>query len=219
MSSAPPRPLLRARFPAWLAPLALTFAVALVYANSLSAPFLFDDAGAVLGNPTIRSLTSLAVLNPPADGSTTTGRPLVNLSYALNYALGGDRVLGYRVVNVAIHALAALTLFGLLRRTFLVVRGKIPLAGDEARDRDGAIGVLRLDELGELRRLDHDALGDVERCARRQGHLPERALAGVVIAREHALAVRPVRRLRRTVDRRAAQATPRHTWIASSSTS
>jgi Flp pilus assembly protein TadD len=130
MSSAPPRPLLRARFPAWLAPLALTFAVALVYANSLSAPFLFDDAGAVLGNPTIRSLTSLAVLNPPADGSTTTGRPLVNLSYALNYALGGDRVLGYRVVNVAIHALAALTLFGLLRRTFLVVRGKIPLAGD-----------------------------------------------------------------------------------------
>ena len=120
----------RARFPSWLAPLALTFAVALVYANSLSAPFLFDDAGAVLGNPTIRSLASLAVFNPPADGSTTTGRPLVNLSYALNYALGGEHVVGYRVVNVAIHALAALTLFGLLRRTFSCVRGRGPLAGD-----------------------------------------------------------------------------------------
>ena len=120
----------RARFPPWLAPLALTFAVALVYANSLSAPFLFDDAGAVLGNPTIRNLASFAVLNPPADGSTTTGRPLVNLSYALNYALGGEHVVGYRVVNVAIHALAALTLFGLLRRTFSCVWGRGPLAGD-----------------------------------------------------------------------------------------
>ncbi len=120
----------RARFPSWLAPLALTFAVALVYANSLSAPFLFDDAGAVLGNSTIRSLASFAVFNPPADGSTTTGRPLVNLSYALNYALGGEHVVGYRVVNVAIHALAALTLFGLLRRTFSCVRGRGPLAGD-----------------------------------------------------------------------------------------
>ena len=120
----------RARFPSWLAPLALTFAVALVYANSLSAPFLFDDAGAVLGNPTIRSLASFAVFNPPADGSTTTGRPVVNFSYALNYALGGEHVVGYRVVNVAIHALAALTLFGLLRRTFSCVRGRGPLAGD-----------------------------------------------------------------------------------------
>ncbi len=120
----------RARFPSWLAPLALTFAVALVYANSLSAPFLFDDAGAVLGNPTIRNLASFAVFNPPADGSTTTGRPVVNFSYALNYALGGEHVVGYRVVNVAIHALAALTLFGLLRRTFSCVRGRGLLAGD-----------------------------------------------------------------------------------------
>jgi hypothetical protein len=97
---------------------ALVFAVLLAYANSLQAPFLFDDAGAVQRNATIRDLTSLAVLNPPADGSTTTGRPLVNLSYALNYAFGGENVVGYRAVNIAIHALAALTLLGLLRRTF-----------------------------------------------------------------------------------------------------
>ncbi len=108
----------------------LCAAIIAVYANSLNAPFLFDDAGAVLGNPTIRSLASFAVFNPPADGSTTTGRPVVNFSYALNYALGGEHVVGYRVVNVAIHALAVLTLFGLLRRTFSCVRGRGPLAGD-----------------------------------------------------------------------------------------
>lgn len=122
----PPRP----RFPRWLDPVVLVSAVVLAYANSLHAPFLFDDAGAVLRNPTIRDLTSLVVLNPPADGSTTTGRPLVNLSYALNYALGGENVAGYRALNIAIHALAALTLFGLLRRTFSCVRGRSPLAGD-----------------------------------------------------------------------------------------
>jgi tetratricopeptide (TPR) repeat protein len=114
--------------------------VVLAYANGLHAPFLFDDAGAVLGNPTIRSLTSLAVLNPPADGSTTTGRPLVNLSYALNYAFGGENVAGYRALNIAIHALAALTLLSLLRRTFSCARGRSPLAGDgSASSRAGAL--------------------------------------------------------------------------------
>ena len=110
----PPSPL----FAGPWALLVLVAAVVLAYANSLSAPFLFDDAGAVLGNPTIRDLTSFAVLNPPADGSTTTARPLVNLSFALNYALGGEAVWGYHALNLAIHAAAALALFGLLRRTF-----------------------------------------------------------------------------------------------------
>ena len=59
--------------PGWLAPVLLVAAILLAYANALRAPFLFDDADAVLNNPTIRSLASLDVLRPPADGSTTTG--------------------------------------------------------------------------------------------------------------------------------------------------
>ncbi|MCX6952485.1 MAG: hypothetical protein NTV51_10010 [Verrucomicrobia bacterium] len=101
----------------WLAAACLVAVVVLAYANTLRAPFLFDDAGAVLDNPTIRRLGSLSIFRPPTDGSTTTGRPVVNVSFALNYALGGEDVLGYHAVNLAIHALAALTLFGLLRRT------------------------------------------------------------------------------------------------------
>ena len=41
----------------------------------------------------------------------------MNLSYALNYAGGGTAVFGYHLVNLLIHLLAALTLFGIIRRT------------------------------------------------------------------------------------------------------
>lgn len=98
-------------------------AIWLAYANSLRVPFLFDDVGAVTNNPTIRRLDSWAVLQPPADGSTTTGRPLVNLSLALNYAVSGEAVWGYHATNVAIHTLAALLLFGLVRRTLRLPPG------------------------------------------------------------------------------------------------
>ena len=113
----------------WLSAACLVAAIVIVYANSLHAPFLFDDTGAVVNNPTIRQLASLATLNPPADGSTTTGRPVVNFSYALNYAIGGENVWSYHALNVAIHALAALALLGLLRRT---------LAAPVLRERCGA---------------------------------------------------------------------------------
>lgn len=96
--------------------LLLVAAVGLVYANSLRAPFLFDDAGAVVTNPTIRELGSLAIFQPPADGSTTTGRPLVNFSFAVSHALGGGTPSGHRAVNVGLHAVAALLVFAILRR-------------------------------------------------------------------------------------------------------
>lgn len=106
--------------PRWLPVAGLLLALALAYGNSLHAPFLFDDVGAVVNNPTIRDLGARAVWSPPADGSTTTGRPIVNLSFAFNYAFGRESVRGYHAVNVAIHALAALTLMGLVRRTLAV---------------------------------------------------------------------------------------------------
>jgi len=54
------------------------------------------------------------------------GRPLVNFSLAINHALGGQSVAGYHAFNLAVHLLAALTLFGLVRRTLLrpVLRGR-----------------------------------------------------------------------------------------------
>ena len=102
------------------AAIVIVLAVWAVYANSWSAPFVFDDLKSVVQNVTIRHLWPLTdVLSPPGDATGAVGRPLVNLSLAVNYALGGINVRGYHVMNTLIHALAALTLFGIVRRTLL----------------------------------------------------------------------------------------------------
>ncbi len=97
-------------------------AVLAAYANSLHGPFIFDDGPSIENNPSIRSLASARVLLAPPEAVTVTGRPLVNLSLALNYAVGGLAVEGYHVVNLALHVLAALLLFALVRRTLLLPR-------------------------------------------------------------------------------------------------
>ncbi|MFT3870129.1 MAG: tetratricopeptide repeat protein [Nibricoccus sp.] len=55
--------------------------------------------------------------SPSTAGETVSGRPILNLSFALNYALGENEVTGYRLLNVLIHASAAVLLFGIVRRT------------------------------------------------------------------------------------------------------
>ena len=92
----------------------------IVYSNSLAAPFIFDDLRTILNNQQIRRLSPLSVpLSPPPE-TPVAGRPLVNLSFALNYAAGELNPRGYRLTNLTIHLLGALTLFGLVRRTLLL---------------------------------------------------------------------------------------------------
>lgn len=93
------------------------------YANSFAGEFVFDDEPCITDNRSIRHLWPLSdVLFPPRELEATgvSGRPLLNLSFAINYALGGKNVWGYHAVNLAIHLLAGLTLFGIVRRTLLL---------------------------------------------------------------------------------------------------
>ena len=93
------------------------------YSNSFSGVFVNDDQSSIVDNPTIRHLWPIGgVLSPPSNGETVTARPLLNLSFAINYALGGTKVWGYHVTNLGIHILAALLLFGILRRTLAAAR-------------------------------------------------------------------------------------------------
>ena len=85
-----------------------------VYFNSLSAPFTFDDDHAIVINEQIRRISTS--LSPTEQGSPLAGRPLVSLTFAVNYALGGLDVRGYRLVNIGIHVICALLLFGIARR-------------------------------------------------------------------------------------------------------
>ena len=92
----------------------------LANAGTFSVPFLFDDSSSVLDNASIRSWPTLAeLMSPPANG-TTGGRPVLNLTFAVNYAISGLEPWSYHAINLLIHILAALTLFGLVRRTLLL---------------------------------------------------------------------------------------------------
>ena len=116
-----PVPRVTSRGAIWLAAGCLAGVILAAYHNSFSGPFVFDDTAAIVGNPTIRHLSAFGeVVSPPREGGQTVGgRPMVNLSLAVNYALGGTEVRGYHVFNLVVHALAALALFGVVRRTLL----------------------------------------------------------------------------------------------------
>ncbi|RXK55364.1 tetratricopeptide repeat protein [Oleiharenicola lentus] len=117
----PPKP--ADRRGVWLGAAGLLLLLGLAYHNSFRGPFVFDDLPAIVHNESIRALWPLTrVLAPELGdgGVTVSGRPLVNLSLALNYALGGESVTGYHAVNLLIHAAAALVLFGVVRRSLLL---------------------------------------------------------------------------------------------------
>ncbi len=128
----------------WIASGALLIAAAGVwaYASSFSGVLVLDDFDSIAGNVTIRSLRPVArVLSPPRD-TTVSGRPVANVSFAINYALApagvredfetaapratpdsaaraARNLWGYHAANLAIHVLAALALFGVVRRTLI----------------------------------------------------------------------------------------------------
>ncbi|MFH1887286.1 MAG: tetratricopeptide repeat protein [Pseudomonadota bacterium] len=100
-----------------LAMLLITAAVLASYSNSFSVPFLYDDVPNIVESRSVRSLMPLTGVLFPPPGSHVGGRPLLNLSFAVNYAISGLSVWSYHVFNLLVHLLAALALFGLVRRT------------------------------------------------------------------------------------------------------
>jgi Flp pilus assembly protein TadD len=102
-----------------LAVLLLVAAALAAYHNTFSVPFLFDDDEAIVNNPSLRQLwpPGEMLLGGQEAGMTGHGRPVVNLTLALNHAVSGTAVGSYHAVNLLIHALAGLVLFGLVRRT------------------------------------------------------------------------------------------------------
>jgi tetratricopeptide (TPR) repeat protein len=106
----------------WGAPLAaaaIVLAGVAAYANSLHGQLIYDDLASILDNPSIRHLwPPWGALSPPrGEGWTVEGRPVLNGSLAVNYAMSGTDVRSYHALNLVIHLLAGLTLFGIVRRT------------------------------------------------------------------------------------------------------
>ncbi len=129
-SVAPVRPTLPGRAAAALALGLIALAVAAAYRTSFSVPFLFDDIPSILENRSIRHLVAFPGPLEPSSATSLSGRPLPNLSFALNYALGGTQVAGYHALNLLIHVLCAWALFGLVRRTLLLPALRARFGGD-----------------------------------------------------------------------------------------
>ena len=101
---------------AWRAGVILAVILA-AYSNSFRGPFVIDDQASVVQNADIRELTRLDRVLSPRRDSPVAGRPLVNLSFALDYAVSGLGVTAYHVTNLAWHVACAWLLFGVVRRT------------------------------------------------------------------------------------------------------
>ncbi len=104
-----------------LAATILVLAGLLVYANSFAGTFVYDDHCNIVNYP--------HNFWPGLWGFIR--KPLWRSSVELNYTLGGLDARGYHSVNLTIHLLAALTLFGIARRTMLSrrVRQRLGEAG------------------------------------------------------------------------------------------
>ena len=83
---------------------------ALIYSNTLTASFQFDDKLNIVDNLFIRDIRNLW---PPA-GARWFGL----LTFSLNYLAGGHNPLGYHLVNICIHILTALSVYLFVLLTF-----------------------------------------------------------------------------------------------------
>lgn len=79
------------------------------YSNTMSVPFLLDDAVRIVHNPDIQSLDPRIVM-------AHTNRPVVQWTFAVNYAIHGLKVEGYHAINLAIHLVSACLVLSLLVR-------------------------------------------------------------------------------------------------------
>ena len=109
----------------------------LVYSNTFSVPFAFDDETAIYRNATIRDMGNFA--KDPVSGILFNSRIVGQLSFALNHAVHGLDVRGYHIVNLLIHLLSALLVYRLVVLTF-----RTPyLSGYFQKTREGFIDIPR----------------------------------------------------------------------------
>lgn len=116
--------------------LILTILILLVYGSMLNAPFVWDDRALVLGDTRIRglSLDSLIsiftsdFLDTRGDSGIQYGyyRPLVSLSYAVDFLLWGKDPAGFHLTNIFLHAFTSMLFFFVLRR--IGVPGHVSIA-------------------------------------------------------------------------------------------
>ncbi len=96
----------------------MVVALAAAHWSSLGNSFQYDDFHSIVDNPHISRLSGIPrFFTTPemfsVDPARAMPRPLLLVTYALNYRIHADEVRGYRVVNLALHGLATGLVYGL----------------------------------------------------------------------------------------------------------
>jgi protein O-mannosyl-transferase len=100
---------------------ALFVLILIIYGNSLSGAWIFDDFNSIVNNPGVHLKTlswpeiKTAFFATPQN--IILNRSLAGLSFALNYYASGMNVLGYHLVNIIIHLIASFFLYLLIYHT------------------------------------------------------------------------------------------------------
>jgi Tfp pilus assembly protein PilF len=98
----------------------LAILLLIIYGNSFTCSWHFDDVANITGNTAIHLKTlswneTKRLLLSGHLGAHASARPLAYLSFGLNYFFGGLDVFGYHLVNLSIHFVASLFLFFFIR--------------------------------------------------------------------------------------------------------
>ncbi len=106
-----------AKYETWLL-LLLTVLIFLVYSNTLTGSFVFDDRPNIQNNPKIKlKQLSLTRLLEAGFESPSSRRPVSNITFAFNYFLHGYNVVGYHFVNILIHIINTILFYFLAKTT------------------------------------------------------------------------------------------------------
>jgi tetratricopeptide (TPR) repeat protein len=97
----------------WLFGILLVLAVILVYQQAWNAGYIWDDDYHVTRNPALRDLHGLWRIWFDVT-ATPQYYPLVHTSFWLEYQLWGLNSLGYHLVNISLHGIAAVLLWRVL---------------------------------------------------------------------------------------------------------
>lgn len=95
----------------------LVVVTACIYLNTLDGEFVFDDSR-IYNNPSVQIKTfSLTGLVHSVTGMEPSTRPVVNLTFVLNYLIHSFDVRGYHLTNLCIHIAVGVILYLFLRTT------------------------------------------------------------------------------------------------------
>lgn len=95
---------------------ALTF---LLYANVINGEFQFDDEKGIVDNIRIKDLRNFFKTIAPFS-ALTSGRPVTELTFALNYHFGRLDPLGYHIVNILLHIAVSILVYFFIMKTLLL---------------------------------------------------------------------------------------------------